>query len=239
MRPLSLYISQGHGTSLARVSGSLSVLKTQGESVTTRNATFTRNISYDYLPRPRHEYTDGPAPPPPRSRPELSNEETVDKLAQLFPTLVFPPEVAQRIITHASWNKGLQGHNGRFIFIGRRVLRVYAMLFLTSHAGSEQHDSYNFDAICDKLLDTYVLGEHVGSAWELQSVMRWTPAIADKRLLKDKAIRAERNKNRLVSREIGEGITLRSSGLYKVRGATVEAVMGGIYHQFVSCSLYE
>ncbi|KZT41625.1 hypothetical protein SISSUDRAFT_981534 [Sistotremastrum suecicum HHB10207 ss-3] len=190
----------------------------------------TRSISYDYLPKPRLEYTDGPAPAPPPSVPEYSTQQTIEWLYDLFPPLVFHPDVTQRMITHASWNKGMEGHNARFSFLGRRVLKAYMMIFLTSHSDPATLEETDFHQLTEKLLDTYVLGEHVGSAWNLQYVMRWTPALSDKRLSTDRAGPGNRNRGRAV--EIGEGITLRSSGLYKIRGATVEAVMGGIYHQF-------
>jgi len=46
--------------------------------------------------------------------------------------------------------------------------------------------------------------------------MRWTPAVADLDTME----------------AVSPHTVLRSSGLYKVRGATVEGIMGGIFHQF-------
>lgn len=79
----------------------------------------------------------------------------------------------------------------------------------------------SYDDISEKLLNTYVLGEHVGAAWELERIMRWKPAVElDVAELEDVKVQSPHT-------------ALRSSGLYKVRGATVEGVMGGIFHQFV------
>lgn len=69
------------------------------------------------------------------------------------------------------------------------------------------------DVFCEDLLNTYKLGEFVGGVWQIENIMRWTPSIVQP---------SESN------------ILLRSSGLFKVRGAAVEAIMGGIFHQHVS-----
>ncbi|QRV82238.1 ribonuclease III [Ceratobasidium sp. AG-Ba] len=65
----------------------------------------------------------------------------------------------------------------------------------------------NFAEIASQAMDTRVLGEIVGDAWKLERVMRWVP-------------------NRT-----GEGSS-KDAGIYKVRGTTVEAVVGGTFHQF-------
>lgn len=40
-------------------------------------------------------------------------------LSSVFPSLHFPPELAQRILTHGSNNKvAVHGHNGRLSFVG-------------------------------------------------------------------------------------------------------------------------
>jgi hypothetical protein len=147
--------------------------------------------------------------------------------------------------THVSWERGVHGHNGRLGFVGRRVLHTYLLLFLhectlaprshtppknapippssrlrpssLSAGGLVKPLTESYDDISEKLLNTYMLGEHVGAAWELEQIMRWTPAIAELDLLQAQS----------------PDTVLRSSGLYKVRGAAVEGVMGGIFHQFV------
>ncbi|KZV99198.1 hypothetical protein EXIGLDRAFT_831554 [Exidia glandulosa HHB12029] len=140
-----------------------------------------------------------------------------------FAPLAFPAEVAMRMLTHASYRGGQYGHNTRLSFVGRRVLHAYLRLFVlsavipdaTTSATEALRNPFalpfdDVDDFCDDLLNTYKLGEFVGGAWQIEHVMRWTPAIV----------------------EPGEaGALLRSSGLFKVRGTAVEAVMGGIFHQ--------
>jgi Ribonuclease-III-like len=147
------------------------------------------------------------------------------------------------MITHASWNKGMDGHNGRLIFLGRRVLNTYLMMFLSSHPKvlqSSLHDNlkppekkqkesivfpepeFDLASTTERLLDTYILGEYVGGPWDLQKVMRWTPALP---------------MSAAPTLSTPAPAALRSSGLYKVRGACVEAVIGGIFHHYVSYQL--
>jgi hypothetical protein len=72
----------------------------------------------------------------------------------------------------------------------------------------------DFEEITRKTIHTRGLGEYVGGAWGLERVMRWAPNTS------------------------GENIS-HDSGLYKVRGTTVEAVVGGVFHQFVSVNGYD
>ncbi|KAG8734380.1 hypothetical protein FRC12_018544 [Ceratobasidium sp. 428] len=138
------------------------------------------------------------------------------------------------MITHTSWRNGLEGNNNRFSFVGRRVLKAYLLAFLHAHTpitptppltqspsdpspdtrisqlpmpSSVLED--DFDEIADKAIDTRALGSMVGNVWELERVMRWAPS------------------------RVGES-RLSDPGLYKVRGTTVEAVVGGVFFQFVS-----
>lgn len=61
----------------------------------------------------------------------------------------------------------------------------------------------------DTLLQTSRLGDHVGRLLKLADVMRWTPAVNDGQ----------------------QGP--KETGLFKIRGVTVEALIGAIYHQHV------
>ena len=61
------------------------------------------------------------------------------------------------------------------------------------------------------MLNTHTLGEHVAPHWRLQDVMRWVPPRAG-----------------------DSGLDGRAAGVHKVAGTTVEAVVGGVLHQFVS-----
>lgn len=58
----------------------------------------------------------------------------------------------------------------------------------------------------DRYLETKQLGASVGRAWELESIMRW--------------------------REV-RGLDGEPSGLYKTRGAVLEAIVGGVYLRHV------
>ena len=107
--------------------------------------------------------------------------------------------------------------------IGRRVLHSYLMLFL--HSYPEINESFDYDQLAQKALNTYTLGEFVGPKLGLPSVMKWRPVGLDEKFDVRDALRLGRD----VSRSIG---------LYKVSGTTVEAVVGGVFHQFVSlCQL--
>lgn len=173
-------------------------------------------------------------------------KDVVRHLRTIFAPLEVPEDLALRMITHISWERGTQGHNARLGFLGRRVLHAYLLLFLhecslpsPSHLPSKNapipptdrlrtsvfsrktpntSSTPSYDDISDRLLNTYILGEHVGAAWELERIMRWTPAVADVDTLQNER----------------PDTVLRSSGLYKVRGATVEGLVGGMFHQFVS-----
>lgn len=77
-------------------------------------------------------------------------------------------------------------------------------------------------------LDTYVLGEHVGPKWNIPAIMKWRPVRLDPTTKPGSVL------------QLGPDVS-RSVGLYKVTGTTVEAVVGGVFHQFVrayplSCS---
>ena len=137
-----------------------------------------------------------------------------EHLNGLFPTLSFPPELARRILTHNSHPASAHGHNAAFSFMGRRVLESYLLLMLSSSKAVKP--THDLDAIVQRTLNSYVVGQHVGSKWGLGRKLRWTPTVS-KELLKP-----GQDQTRL----------LRSVGLYKVQGDAVSAVIGGIFHQF-------
>jgi hypothetical protein len=82
------------------------------------------------------------------------------------------------------------------------------VLFLQGLPAAAEHDH---SRIAARVLNTHDLGEHVASHWRLQDVMRWVPPRAHE-----------------------AGIDGRAAGLHKVAGTMVEAVVGGVLHQFVS-----
>jgi len=136
----------------------------------------------------------------------------VEHLNSLFPELQFPMELARRILTHSSHPAAIYGHNAGLSFMGRRVISAYLYLLLASSPNLKPSD--DIEAIVSRTLNTYVLGEHLGSRWGLGRVMRWTPTL-----------KAERVKDADVA-------LLKGAGLYKVQGDAVAAVMGGIFEQF-------
>ena len=126
-------------------------------------------------------------------------------LSEAFPTLPLPDEVALQMITHESWDQGaLAGHNRRLAFLGRRAMKFYLNLLLAQHPGNEH--LLTTEKV-DSLLQTSVIGDFVGRALKLGEVMRWTPAVNDGQ----------------------KGA--KETGLFKIRGVTVEALVGAIYHQ--------
>jgi hypothetical protein len=144
----------------------------------------------------------------------------------LFAPLEFPPELARRILTHASHRDAVSGHNQRLSFIGasprrhplrapahatpgRRVLESYFLLFLHS-APLPANAKPDYARLAERNIHTYVFGEHVGAGWALGNVMRWTPPGK------------------------GRNGKAASIGLYRIAGTAMEALVGGVYHQFVS-----
>ncbi|CAL1695262.1 unnamed protein product [Somion occarium] len=142
----------------------------------------------------------------------------VDHLNNVFQPLQFPPELAARILTHASHKDAIVSHNARLSFIGRRVLKTYLLLFL--HSSPALHSAHDYELILERTLNTYVLGEHVAPTWSLGRVLKWSPVN--------------------ISPQVASGSDYsnldpkfsRSVGLYKVQGAAVEAVVGGVFHQY-------
>lgn len=72
-----------------------------------------------------------------------------------------------------------------------------------------------------RTLNSYVIGEHVGSVWGLGRMLRWTPTVAANKLRPDEDQRD----------------LLKSVGLYKIQGEAVAAVIGGIYQHFVRSTM--
>ncbi|KAI0094939.1 ribonuclease-III-like-domain-containing protein [Irpex rosettiformis] len=147
--------------------------------------------------------------------PDLS--ELAAHLNTTFSPLQFPPELAARILTHQSHKHAAISSNTRLSFIGRRVLSTYLMLFL--HSNPEINEGFDYELMTERALNTYTLGEYVGPKWGLPSVMKWRPVGLDEKFDVRDALRLGREAS-------------RSIGLYKVAGTTVEAVVGGVFHQF-------
>ncbi|KAH9944914.1 ribonuclease-III-like-domain-containing protein [Amylocystis lapponica] len=161
----------------------------------------------------------------PREQPGSSPEEMAQHLNSQFPPLKFPPELAARVLTHASHPDAVLRHNARMSFIGRRVLQSYLLLFM--HASPALQDAHDLDLLCERALNTYVLGEHVAPRWALGSVLNWTPVHTGP--LAKSLARGERAAD-VLARMGSDG--LHSVGLYKIHGTAVEAVVGAVFHQY-------
>ncbi|KLO07780.1 hypothetical protein SCHPADRAFT_881219 [Schizopora paradoxa] len=172
-------------------------------------------------------------PPPPKyfSRTKADSAPIVEHLQELFPGLEFPPELAVQMLTHASAKEAWAASNTRLSYVGRRVISTYLLLFLhhattrlssssSSHILSPSSSQFDFDAINYRATYTALIGEHVGRAWNLQRSMLWTPPVS------------LAYSSSPLSTEERIGGSSKAPGLYKVQGTTVEAIMGGLYHQF-------
>ncbi|PWN23056.1 hypothetical protein BCV69DRAFT_310547 [Microstroma glucosiphilum] len=171
---------------------------------------------------PRRSFSASPrssAPPQYRGQaeeaPSLTPKKTTEELQawfqERFPGVDLPDNVILQAATHESWNHGLttDGHNRRLGFIGRRALQMFLTIFLHSRAHTSQKAAALLgspDALAD-VLKTSRLGDKVGRTLQLEQVMRWTPAVLD-----------------------GQRGPVET-GLFKIRGVTVEALVGAIYHQ--------
>ena len=96
------------------------------------------------------------------------------------------------------------------------MLSAYLQLFL--HSSSALHHSDDVEAIMKSTLNTDFLGEYVGPQWGVGRVIRWTPSAPAHKL-------ADMDRKVDIRRQVG---------LYKVQGEAVQAIIGGIYFQFVS-----
>jgi hypothetical protein len=96
------------------------------------------------------------------------------------------------------------------------VLAAYLQLFL--HSSSALDPSDDVEVILKSTLNTDFLGEYVGPEWGVGRVIRWKPSAPADRLVD-------------IDRKVD---VRRQVGFYKVQGEAVEAIMGGIYFQFVS-----
>ncbi|EMD36740.1 hypothetical protein CERSUDRAFT_83763 [Gelatoporia subvermispora B] len=156
---------------------------------------------------------------------EATTAELEAHMNGLFPPLNFPPKLAARMLTHSSHPDALYRHNARMSFIGRRVLQSYLFMFLQS--SSALTPDYEFDFIADNALNTYVLGEFVAPRWDIGKVVRWTPVNINS-VSTGPALR--RDPSSLLT-SLSSTQSQKSIGMYKVHGTTVEAVIGGVFHQ--------
>jgi dsRNA-specific ribonuclease len=167
----------------------------------------------------------------PEDHPIASRESYDARLAahlnSRFRSLEFPPELARRILTHGSHKAAIHGHNGRLGFIGRRVLESYYLLFV--HEAAQGRTHYDYDRLTSRALNTYFLGEHVAPRWSLGRVLLWVPTAPKETLRTAQTQHPDSELDEALKASSG---IAKSVGLYKVMGEAVQAVMGGVYHQF-------
>ncbi|KAI1792730.1 hypothetical protein LXA43DRAFT_886881 [Ganoderma leucocontextum] len=173
------------------------------------------------------QFTPRPELLPRRSTEQWKNQDDilVQHLNDLFSPLQFPPELASRILTHASHPDATRRHNARLSFVGRRVLQSYLLMFI--HSSPALRPEHDYEKFILHALNTYTLGEHIAPQWDLGKVIKWKPMNVGS-----------------LSRPLGpdedvpspfadvKADNARSIGMYKVHGTTVEAVVGGVFHQF-------
>ncbi len=204
--------------------------------------------------------TSSSYPPPPKSFSRISADPgpILAHLQELFPGLDFPPELAVQMFTHVSAKEAWAASNNRLSYVGasillcvilslfaerlsvlvwyslryvtgRRVMSTYLLLFLhhattrlssssSSHLLTPSLSQFDFDAINYRAMYTALIGERVGRAWDLPRSLLWTPPVSSS------------NSNLSIEDRVSRSW---APGLYKVQGTTVEAIIGGIYHQFV------
>ncbi|KAG8979906.1 hypothetical protein FRC05_007349 [Tulasnella sp. 425] len=155
--------------------------------------------------------------------PPSTDEEASAHLKSLFSGLDFPAPAIRKIITHPSWKAGTEGHNNRLAFLGRRVLNSSLVLFLhearlmaSTESGASGESRFNpqesemsYQAVVDSVLDSYPLGGQVGRAWDVDRVTRWISALPQ-----------------------NAPETAKSSGKNAARAATIEAIVGFVFHQY-------
>lgn len=119
-------------------------------------------------------------------------------------------------------------------YAGRRALKTYLSLYFfhilseSRRASAPENDILTLQHILaephgvDNMLRTQQLGDHVGRALQLERVMRWQPS----------TVRALYDSHQHTDSAHGS----LESGLFKVRGTCVEALVGAIYHYRVRIS---
>ncbi|KAF5336476.1 hypothetical protein D9611_006643 [Ephemerocybe angulata] len=143
-----------------------------------------------------------------------SSQRLAGHLNDLFQPLKFPPDLAHRILTHTGHVAAKYGANAGLTFTGRRVMECYLNLFLTG--SKELNATHDVSDITERALHPKLLGEQLGTRWNFNKVLQWTPALS----------RAE-----LEAATDPEAV-VRRIGLFKVQGDAVAATLGGIYFQF-------
>ncbi|KAK4689225.1 hypothetical protein P7C73_g870, partial [Tremellales sp. Uapishka_1] len=197
----------------------------------------------DRTPSPSHSNPDALTP--------LSAQNYLSDLLHLSPTRAFPPPLALQILTHKSYryahsirsplplsqsqSQSNVAHNARLSFLGRRALASYLAMFIHSSYRSETElrasgllsGKSGLEEKLESLRHVNNLGREVGQLWDVAKVMRW-----DQNEVSAWLEDVEKGRTALTSLEISQNS--RAEGSLKVKGMTVEAILGGIYTQFGS-----
>ena len=109
---------------------------------------------------------------------------------------------------------------------GRRVLQSYLLMFV--HSLPTPQNDLDYALLLERALNTYVLGEHVAPHWEIGKALKWRPMNVGNN---SKPLGPDVEVPGLLQNV--RASNARGIGMYKVYGSTVEAVVGGVFHQFV------
>ncbi|WVQ79258.1 hypothetical protein IAT38_001354 [Cryptococcus sp. DSM 104549] len=206
---------------------------TKGGRISQQTRTYAALPTGAYAPRKTR-----PTPPPttyPSGNPTpAAAQNFVSNLFDLPPTRKVDPALALQALTHKSYrfahgvrhpipaHQGQEGEvpqafapqNNRLAFVGRMAMSTYMSLFIHDAYGSaEKLDAEGRDFLrgvdlqqrVTNFMNTTNVGRDVGSAWGLDGVMRFDG-----------------------------NVLLSESGYARIKGQTVEALMGVLYTQYGS-----
>jgi len=129
----------------------------------------------------------------------------------LKPLPILPDDLALKMVTHKAVAGKFGNHNARLSFYGRRILKFQLALFLSSiPKNGSKHKTWMDPVLLESLTDVKQLGNHPGRALSLEKIMRWR-AVLD--------------------------LNGAQTGLYKIRGETLQSLIAGVWSFHVSLSL--
>ncbi len=123
---------------------------------------------------------------------------------------------------------------------GRRALKAFLVMFfhdLLLHVESAEAQSSLRNALFGvestllaDMLHTSLLGKNAGQSLQLERVMRWTPAILPSSSPSSTSSSSS-DSSSSSSSAVMAALESRETGLWRVRGVCLEAVVGALYHQ--------
>lgn len=242
--------TRGHGTATSSSGSRHTLLSSPSSSSTSSSRCASRRTKSTFIPQstftqtttssvsstarfsntaaPRDEVDEQSATIGSPFAPQQTTDQVRAWFKERFPSFQLPDMMLLRLVTHESFDHGksMVGNNRRLSFLGRRAMHMFLSVFLHSNlmvADSTASESVSVPRLSrvisdllarqehmDELLLTARLGDGVGRKLGLEEVMRWQPALSD----------GQRGP--------------KETGLFKIRGVTVEAFVGAIYHHHVS-----